>query len=204
MGMQVQETRGPQTSRDGGDWPHIPCIDPLAFPHIKNDQIETRQAHPRDSASKPLLFAPRRADKVSKLVRATTRTLRPGLLDVNLVFAAVTPFELGCSHIQSPHRPELNPWEQALSLDQVSGTSADCKWLCVSTEYLSQATYSFLGCHRCHQPYTYRPYKTAQSHWGQSPGPSDPRSVAPCSLSQSSFPQVRPTKPQLSSSASLQ
>lgn len=43
MGVQVQETRGPQTSHDGGAWPYVPCIDQLDFPHIKNDQIETSQ-----------------------------------------------------------------------------------------------------------------------------------------------------------------
>lgn len=64
-----------QTSHDGGAWPHVPCIDLLALPHIKIDQTETIHAHPRDSASKPLLFAPRPADNVSKLARATTWAL---------------------------------------------------------------------------------------------------------------------------------
>lgn len=130
MGVQVQETREPQTSHDGGAWPHIPCIDPLAFPHIKNDQIETRQAHPGDSASKPLLFAPRSADTVSKLVRATTQTLWPGSLHLTLALAAVVPFEWGCSQIPPPHKWELNPWERALSLRQIRRTFTECKKLC--------------------------------------------------------------------------
>lgn len=64
-----------QTPHDGEAWPHVPCIDPLLLPHIKIDQTESIHAHPRDSASKPLLFAPRPADNDSKLVRATTWTL---------------------------------------------------------------------------------------------------------------------------------
>lgn len=187
-GVQVQETRGPQTSHDGGAWPHVPCIDLLAFPHIKNDQIETRQAHPGDSASKPLPFAPRSADEGSKLVRAATWTLWPGSMDGAFELAAVVPFELGCSHIAPPHKTELNPWERALSFHQIVRTFTDCKDLCVSAKYPSQTTYSSLGHHCYHQHYTYQPHKTVQSHWGQSPGPSDARSIAAPKLSQRSFP----------------
>lgn len=183
---------------------HISCIDLLAFPHMKNDQVETRQAHPGDSASKPLLFAPRSAGKASKLVRALIRILWLSSLHVTLELAAVVPFELGYSQIPTPHKEELNPWEQALSSCQIRRTFMNCKKNCVSTESPFQTTYIFLGWHHYQQHYPYQPHKTAKGHWGQSLGLSNPRSVAPCKLSQRSFPWVRPTKTQISSLASLQ
>lgn len=68
-GVHGQETRG--LSDFPWAWPHVPCIDLLALPHIKIDQIEYIHAHTRDLASKPPLFAPRPEDNVSKLVRTT-------------------------------------------------------------------------------------------------------------------------------------
>lgn len=38
-GVHVQETRVLQTSHYGGAWPPVLCIDLLALPHIKIDQI---------------------------------------------------------------------------------------------------------------------------------------------------------------------
>lgn len=127
-----------QTSHDGGAWSHVPCIDLLALPHIKMDQTESIHAHPRDSASKPLLFATRPADNVSKLFRATMWALRQS--------SCHSAFWNGCWQLPPPHKPELNPWEKAMSLYQIRRTFLIYKNFMGEHRTPSQTTYPFLGC----------------------------------------------------------